>query len=330
MRTLAIILCIILLLGVYIMTNAGQSGVKTTSKEPTQTDKPTLNPLTAEEERVIVHKGTERPFTGEYEHFTKKGTYLCKRCNAPLYRSDDKFDAGCGWPSFDAEIPGAVKHVPDADGMRTEIECARCGAHLGHVFLHEHFTAKDTRHCVNSISLKFEPAVDDPAPAVAAQATSETAIFASGCFWGSEYVVEHVPGVISTRVGYTGGHTEHPTYKQVCTGTTGHVEAVEVVFDPRRTTYEALARTYFENHDPTQVGGQGPDIGDQYRPVIFYTTEAQKETAQRLIDELGKKGIKAATKLQPAGKFWPAETYHQKYYDHTGGKPYCHFPRKLF
>jgi methionine-R-sulfoxide reductase len=116
-----------------------------------------INKLTPEEERVIVHKGTEMPFTGEYEKNFKPGTYTCKRCGAPLYQSKDKFDAKCGWPSFDEEIKGAVKRVPDSDGMRVEIQCASCGAHLGHVFTGEGLTPKNVRHCVNSISLKFIP-----------------------------------------------------------------------------------------------------------------------------------------------------------------------------
>lgn len=123
----------------------------------TSEKKSNFKQLTPEEEQVIVHKGTEMPFAGKYYAFWKKGTYVCKRCGAKLYRSENKFESDCGWPSFDDEISGAVKRIPDSDGVRTEIQCANCGAHLGHVFLGEHFTKKDTRHCVNSLSMDFMP-----------------------------------------------------------------------------------------------------------------------------------------------------------------------------
>ena len=285
-----------------------------------------LNTLTPEEQAVILHKATERPFSGEYETNFAKGTYVCKQCDAPLYRSEDKFDAHCGWPSFDDEIPGAVKRIPDADGRRTEIVCNNCGAHLGHVFLNEGFTPKNTRFCVNSISLKFIPAKEMKQE----NNTHETAYFASGCFWGTQYHFMKAAGVISTTVGYMGGHTQNPTYKEVCTGETGHAETTEVVFDNTKTSYENMVKLYFETHDFTQVGGQGPDIGDQYRSVIFYTSEAQKQIAEKYVRILTDKGYKVATILQKAPEFWKGEDYHQEYYEKKNGTPYCHIYRKIF
>jgi peptide methionine sulfoxide reductase msrA/msrB len=275
-----------------------------------------LNPLSKEEQYVILNKGTERPFTGEYTDHFKKGTYVCRQCNAPLYRSDSKFHSGCGWPSFDDEIKGAVNKIPDADGHRTEITCARCGGHLGHVFYGEQLTEKNTRHCVNSISMKF----------VEEETTNELAkaVFAGGCFWGVEYYFQNAKGVISTQVGYTGGFTENPTYKEVCAHKTGHIEALEVTYDPKKTTYEELARLFFEIHDPTQANGQGNDIGPQYLSVIFYIDDTQKETAEQLIQVLKDKGYNVATQLKKASVFWPAEDYHQQYYEKGGGTPYCH------
>ena len=281
----------------------------------------TYRQLTPEEEAVIVGKGTERPFTGEYTDQFAAGIYTCKRCGAMLYRSQDKFPSHCGWPSFDNAIPGAVKQTPDADGLRTEITCANCGAHLGHVFTGEHLTAKDTRYCVNSISMLFLP--ED-------KVQYGKAYFAGGCFWGVQYLLEQQPGVLRTTVGYTGGHTERPTYQEVCTGTTGHAETVEVLYDPVRVSFEALAQLFFEIHDPTQVGGQGPDHGDQYRSAIFYTTDEQKQVAEKLIADLKGRGMNVVTEVAPAGPFWTAEDYHQEYYQKQGGTLACHARKKLW
>jgi len=285
------------------------------------------NPLTAEEKRVILNKGTERAFTGEYTDNKEKGTYTCKQCDAALYKSDDKFDSHCGWPSFDDEVPGSVRRLPDADGRRTEILCANCGGHLGHVFEGEGMTDKDTRHCVNSISLNFKPY--NPAENQAKSKT-ETAIFACGCFWGVQHYFDKAPGVISTEVGYTGGTKANPTYKEVCSHTTGHVEAIKVIFDPSKTSYEELAKLFFEIHDPEQTNGQGPDIGPQYLSEVFYSDEKQKATTEKLIGILKSQGLKVATKVKPAVTFWPAEEYHQEYYEKSGGTPYCHFRTKRF
>ena len=284
------------------------------------------NPLTAEEKRVIVNKGTERPWTGTFVNHKEKGTYLCKWCDAPLYRSADKFDSHCGWPSFDDEIDGAVKRLPDPDGQRTEIVCIECGGHLGHVFEGEGFTSKNTRHCVNSISLTFKP---DPVMQPS-NTKNETAIFACGCFWGVQHYFDKAPGVLRTEVGYTGGHKANPTYKEVCSHTTGHVEAIRVVFDPAKTSYEDLAKLFFEIHDPTQTNGQGPDIGPQYLSEAFYLNEAQKSVLEKLIGILKADGLKVVTKVRPASTFWVAEEYHQEYYEKTGGTPYCHFRTPRF
>lgn len=276
-----------------------------------------FNQLTPAEERVIVHKGTERPWSGKYLNNKADGTYTCKRCDTPLYQSEDKFDSNCGWPSFDDDIDGAVKRIPDADGRRTEILCANCDAHLGHVFLGEGFTDKDTRHCVNSISMNFEPA-------------TKRALFASGCFWGIEYHFSSLAGVLSTTVGYSGGDKSDPTYQEVCSGTTGHVETLEVIYDPLKITYEELARLFFETHDPTQVDRQGPDIGTQYRSALFYLNREQKAVAEKLVNTLANKGFDIATEITAASEFWPAENYHQDYYENKGGTPYCHFYTKRF
>lgn len=280
------------------------------------------NKLTQEEERIILHKGTEYPFTGQYNDNKDRGVYLCKQCNQTLFESDDKFNSGSGWPSFDQAIDGAVKEVLDADGRRSEIVCSNCLGHLGHVFRGEAMTNKNTRHCVNSLSLNFVPDESNQ--------KKEEAYFGSGCFWGTEYFLQQVPGVISTTVGYMGGTVKNPSYKEVCTGKTGHAEVVKVVFDPDSISYEDLTKLFFETHDPTQVNRQGPDIGTQYRSEIFYSSQEQKKVAEELIQVLVNKGYKVATQVTPYAPFYKGEQYHQDYYQGNGGTPYCHSYQQKF
>jgi peptide methionine sulfoxide reductase msrA/msrB len=278
--------------------------------------------LTPDEQRIILHKGTEYPFTGKYNDFFEKGTYLCKQCGVALYRSNDKFASHCGWPSFDDEIPGAIRRQTDADGVRTEILCSNCGAHLGHVFIGEQLTPKNVRHCVNSLSMDFVPFEN--------VTKTQKAIFAAGCFWGVEYYFKTAPGVLRTRVGYTGGKTTNPTYEEVCTNTTGHAEAIEVIYDPEQTNFEELCKLFFEIHDPTQLNRQGPDVGEQYRSAVFYLNDEQKQITEKLIRILKEKGLNVVTQVVPAAPFYEAEAKHQDYYTKTGSKPYCHFRVKKF
>lgn len=272
--------------------------------------------LTPSEQAIIQDKQTERPWSGAYNRFDSEGVYLCRRCDAPLFMSLDKFDSECGWPSFDGEIAHAVERVLDADGRRTEILCNRCKGHLGHVFTGEGLTANNLRHCVNSISLAFM--------GLTTEEGFERAYFAGGCFWGLEYFFEKLPGVKRTTVGFMGGQVVDPTYEEVCSGLTGHLEAIEVVFDPSQCGYEALARLFFEIHDPTQQDGQGPDLGPQYLSALFYLTQDQRMIGSQLLQQLKKKGLSVATALRPASRFYAADAHHQNYYQKNGHTPYCH------
>ncbi len=283
--------------------------------------KESYNSLNKMEAQVILDKGTEPPFTGEYNKNELPGLYLCRQCEAPLYFSEDKFSSGCGWPSFDDEIPEMVKKVLDEDGYRKEIVCNNCGGHLGHVFDGERFTDKNVRHCVNSISMRFVPSE---------QAPYERAIFASGCFWGKEFRLRQQKGVVATRVGYTGGKVSRPTYREVSSGLTGHTEAVEVIFDKKLTDFETLAKFFFEMHKATNAELQGKNNDGKYRSAIFYLNDYQRKIADNLVEQLKAKGLEIVTQVVRATSFYKAEGQHQKYYQKLGKEPERMFYEKRF
>lgn len=279
-----------------------------------------LNELSKDEEDVIVGKGTEAPHSGEYDRFDAEGAFACRRCGAYLYRSEDKFDAHCGWPSFDDEISGAVERSTDADGIRTEIVCRRCQGHLGHVFVGERMTPKDTRHCVNSLSMKFVPKSLSEEDAV------EYAYFGGGCFWCTEASFKLIRGVVSVTPGYAGGTTERPTYAQVSGGTTGHAEVVRVGFDSTRVSYEALLDVFFASHDPTTTDRQGNDVGTQYRSIILCENDLHCELAERFVEYFGRERIFSApivTEIRPLKTFFEAEEYHHDYFAKHPDEAYC-------
>lgn len=283
--------------------------------------------LDAEAFAVTQSAETERPFCGRFEDNKKDGVYTCAVCGLPLFSSERKFDSGTGWPSFYEEFdPQHVARRTDrSHGIeRTEINCARCGAHLGHVF-DDGPKPTGERFCLNSASLKFH-GMGEALPPESQPAQLETAYFAGGCFWGIEHYFDKGPGVIDAISGYMQGGVENPTYKAVCTDTTGHAETVKVVFDPKRISYRRLLEAFFEMHDPTQLDRQGPDVGRQYRSGIWYANEDQRKEAENYLKELQAgdqfKGRKIVTQVEPARKFWPAEEYHQNYLDRTGGV--CH------
>lgn len=282
-----------------------------------------FNILSPEEENVILDKNIEIPYTGKYEDFYRDGCYICKRCGAYLYNSKDKFDAHCGWPSFDDAVLGAIKTKLDPLDFRKEILCNRCGAHLGHVFDNENLTPKNTRHCVNSISMKFLPTEENTDK-------SGLAYFGGGCFWCLEAAYKMLKGVISVSSGYSGGRVmvgdKKPSYEEVSTGNTGYAEMVMIKFDKSIISFEALLEVFFVVHDPTTLNKQGNDIGKQYRSLILYQNDLQKELTETFIKQLEKEKVftnMIVTEVKPLIIFYPAEDYHHDFYDRNPANTYC-------
>ena len=282
--------------------------------------------LTSEQYYIAREQGTERPFTSEFYNLHDEGTFICVACNNPLFASKTKFNSGTGWPSYYA--PFAKKSVSvsgdNSLGMsRDEVSCQRCDAHLGHVF-NDGPKPTGLRYCIDGIGLKFVPKT----------APEATATFAGGCFWCEEAVFEAIKGVREVVSGYSGGKEKNPTYEGVGGGETGHAEAFQVHYDPAKISFADLVRVFYASIDATQVDGQGPDRGKQYRSIAFYSNDIEKKIITDYQDVLSKSGQLSkpiAVQIVAFEKFWDAEGYHQNYVKNHPENPYVQhesLPRK--
>lgn len=338
-------------------TASTNSFVMKNFKKPSDDElKKTLDPL---QYAVTQHESTEPAFRNTFWDNKKPGFYVDVVSGEPLFSSLDKYDSGCGWPSFTK--PAAKAEINEKKDFRigyerTEVRSKIADSHLGHVFNDGPKEAGGLRYCINSASLKFIPVEEmeqkgygeylEPFvkaglikastsakagdKSAAATEKRETATVAGGCFWGVEEILRKIPGVIETKVGYTGGTTKNPTYKQICTGTTGHAEALEIIFDPEKISYEKVLDFFFRMHDPTTLNRQHNDRGTQYRSAIFYHSEEQKKTAEKMKERTQKSGHwkdPVVTEITKATEFYSAEDYHQDYLVKNPGGYNCHVLR---
>jgi peptide methionine sulfoxide reductase msrA/msrB len=282
--------------------------------------------LTPEQFRIMRQKGTERAFSVKCPLPPKGGSgiYQCAACGTDLFRYDNKFESGTGWPSFWEPVSDLNIQLRSDNSLgmqRTEVLCARCDAHLGHVF-DDGPPPTGKRYCINAVALKLSMPEEEKS-----HNSLQKATFSAGCFWGVQAAFAEQKGVILTQAGYTGGYFKKPTYEDVCSDKTGHAEAVEIIYDPAEISYEKLLDVFWSIHDPTTPNRQGPDIGSQYRSAIFYHSPEQKEQAERSKENLEKSGKfkrPIVTEIVAAQDFYPAEEYHQQYFKKHGMKPTCH------
>ena len=293
--------------------------------------------LTPLQYAVTQKEDTEPPFKNEHWNNHEAGIYVDIASGEPLFSSFDKFDSGTGWPSFTRPLkPENIVEKTDRRlfGVRTEVRSKIGDSHLGHVFP-DGPRPTGLRYCMNSASMRFIPVAKLEAEGYAqflplfvkkSAGKTETVDLAGGCFWGMQHILRKIPGVVSSEVGYAGGHVADATYDNH----EGHAEAVRVVYDPEALPFEQLLRWYFRMHDPTTKDRQGNDRGTSYRSAIFYHTEAQRKAAEafkKRLDERGKWGAPIVTQIEKAGAFWKAEDHHQDYLEKKPEGYTCHFLR---
>lgn len=300
--------------------------------------------LTPEQYICTQEEGTERPFQNAYWDNKEDGIYVDVVSGEPLFLSLDKYDSGTGWPSFTRPIDSDDENLTLKTDRkliypRTEVRSKKADSHLGHVFDDGPKDKGGKRYCMNSAALNFIPLSEMEKKGYgeylfrfAEKKKWEIATLAGGCFWGMEDLLRQIPGVITTQVGYSGGELKNATYNAVKTGVTGHAESVQILFDPAKLSYEDVLVTFFKIHDPTTENRQGNDIGSQYRSAIFFHSQAQHDTAIRMIDRVNKAKVwegKIVTQVVPFREFWQAEDYHQDYLEKNPNGYTCHFPRKI-